>query len=301
MSNAYLMNPTGTVAAEVTTGGALRVDGSATTQPVSISGTMPVSGTVAIGNLPATQPVSGSVSVSNLPATQPVSGSVSVSNFPATQPISGSVSVSNFPATQPVSGTVTATGPLTDTQLRATAVPVSLTSTTVTGSVAVTGPLTDTLLRASAVPVSLASLPALASMAAASSTPTGVVSLGNTLGKANVMKTGSLASSAATADQVILTYMVTSGKTFYMEFLEFAGRLTTFATTATLLGTISLESPAGTKLYTTDLVTAGNQNNVLIPFSEPIAIAAGTVVRVVCTPSAVTAFTWKANFGGYEK
>ena len=42
-----------------------------------------------------------------------------------TQPVSGSVSVSNFPATQPVSGTVTATGPLTDTQLRASAVPVS--------------------------------------------------------------------------------------------------------------------------------------------------------------------------------
>lgn len=51
-------------------------------------------------------------------------------------------------ATQPVSG------PLTDTQLRATPVPVSLTSTTITGSVAVTGPLTDTQLRATPVPVS---------------------------------------------------------------------------------------------------------------------------------------------------
>lgn len=43
---------------------------------------------------------------------------------------------------------------LTDAQLRASAVPVSLASTTITGSVAVTGPLTDTQLRASAVPVS---------------------------------------------------------------------------------------------------------------------------------------------------
>jgi hypothetical protein len=51
-------------------------------------------------------------------------------------------------ATQPVSG------PLTDTQLRASAVPVSMTSTTITGSVAVTGPLTDAQLRATAVPVS---------------------------------------------------------------------------------------------------------------------------------------------------
>lgn len=61
-------------------------------------------------------PVSGSVTAS---------GTVAVSNFPATQPVSGTVAVSNFPATQPVSGTVTATGPLTDGQLRATPVPVS--------------------------------------------------------------------------------------------------------------------------------------------------------------------------------
>lgn len=49
---------------------------------------------------------------------------------------------------------VPVSGPLTDTELRATAVPVSLTSTTITGSVAVTGPLTDTELRATPVPVS---------------------------------------------------------------------------------------------------------------------------------------------------
>jgi hypothetical protein len=42
------------------------------------SGTQPISGTVAISNLPATQPVSGSVSVSNLPATQPVSVAATV-------------------------------------------------------------------------------------------------------------------------------------------------------------------------------------------------------------------------------
>ena len=50
-----------------------------------------------------------------------------------------SVAVSNFPATQPVSG------PVTDAQLRATAVPVS-------------GPLTDTQIRASALPVSATAL-----------------------------------------------------------------------------------------------------------------------------------------------
>jgi len=56
-----------------------------------------------------------------------------------------------------VSGNVAVTGPLTDTQLRATPVPVS--GTVSVGTVPVTGPLTDTQLRASAVPVSLASVP----------------------------------------------------------------------------------------------------------------------------------------------
>lgn len=46
------------------------------------------SGALAVDGSGVTQPVSGSVSVSNLPATQPVSGTVAVSNFPATQPVS---------------------------------------------------------------------------------------------------------------------------------------------------------------------------------------------------------------------
>jgi hypothetical protein len=79
-------------------------------------------------------------------------------------PISGPLTDTQLRATAvPVSGTVTATGPLTDTQLRATAVPVSgpLTDTQlraaavpVSGTVTATGPLTDTQLRAAAVSVS---------------------------------------------------------------------------------------------------------------------------------------------------
>lgn len=64
------------------------------------------------------------ITIENLPL--PVDGSG------VTQPVSGSVAVSNFPATQPVSiaAPVAVTGPLTDTQLRATPVPVSGTITT---------------------------------------------------------------------------------------------------------------------------------------------------------------------------
>jgi hypothetical protein len=84
--------------------------------------------------------------------TQEVSGPVTDAELRAVPlPVSGAVSVSNFPATQPVSGTVTVANPgLTDTQLRATAVPVS-------------GPLTDAQLRATPVPVS--SAPAVSSTA----------------------------------------------------------------------------------------------------------------------------------------
>jgi hypothetical protein len=65
-----------------------------------------------------------------------------------TQPVSGPLTDTQLRAVAvPVSGTVTATGPLTDTQLRATPVSVS-------GTVTATGPLTDTQLRATPVPVS---------------------------------------------------------------------------------------------------------------------------------------------------
>lgn len=59
-----------------------------------------------------------------------------------------------------LAGTLTITGALTDTQLRATAVPVSGTffqatqPVSIAGTVTVSGPLTDTQLRATAVPVS---------------------------------------------------------------------------------------------------------------------------------------------------
>jgi hypothetical protein len=143
------------------------------TQPVSISGSVPVTGALTDTQLRATAvPVSGTVTA-NVSGTVPVTGTF----WQATQPVSGTVAVTGtfWQATQPVSiaGTVTVSGPLTDTQLRASAVPVSGTfyqatqpvsiatmpSTPVTGTFwqatqPVSGPLTDTQLRATAVPVS---------------------------------------------------------------------------------------------------------------------------------------------------
>jgi hypothetical protein len=126
-------------------------------------------------------------------------------------------------------------------------------------------------------------------------------SLGTTAGKTTVMKTGTLASSATTADQVVLTYTVTTGKTLYLQYVESAARLTTFAATATNFGDCSIESPAGTKLHTMMVAHTGAPIPMGHDFAEPIAIASAVVVRIVCTPSTTTSYTWRANLGGYEK
>lgn len=142
---------------------------------LSALASVPVTGTF----YQATQPVSGTVTanagtnlntstlaletggnlaailakLSSDPATQTTLAAVlaKLSSDPATQTtlaailtkLNASLAVTGtfWQATQPVSG------PLTDTQLRATAVPVS-------GTVTASGPLTDTQLRATAVPVS---------------------------------------------------------------------------------------------------------------------------------------------------
>lgn len=119
---------------------------------------------VDVNNFPATQPVSGTVAVSNFPASQPVTDAAAEASLSSIDgktpvlvsgavPVTGPLTDTQLRATPvPISGTVTATGPLTDTQLRATPVPVS-------GTVTATGPLTDTQLRATPVPISAASLP----------------------------------------------------------------------------------------------------------------------------------------------
>jgi hypothetical protein len=122
------------------------------------------------GTTPAdTQPISASSlplpSGAAIASKQPALGTAGTASADVitVQGISGmtAVKVDGSGVTQPVSG------PLTDTQLRASAVPVSGTffqptqPVSIAATVAVSGPLTDTQLRASAVPVSLATLPAL--------------------------------------------------------------------------------------------------------------------------------------------
>jgi hypothetical protein len=136
----------------------------------------------------------------------------------------------------------------------------------------------------------------------ASDQSTVITTLGNVTGKAIVLKTSTLTTVATTADQVVLTYTVTAGKTFYLQYFDLHAHITALPgnNNPVLMGTASLETPSGTKIYTKDFIhsiyDAPGHN-----FAEPLPIAAGTVIRVVCTPAATSSTLWRANFGGYEK
>lgn len=131
-----------------------------------------------------------------------------------------------------------------------------------------------------------------------------VTTLGSSVIKTNVMKTGTLVTTAVTADQVILTYTVTAGKTFFLTYWSYEARLTALSATGVILGTCSLETPSGTKVDThtfTNMTT--EQVDRLGPFqpAEGQPIASGAVIRIVCTPAAVTSTTWVTSFGGFEQ
>jgi hypothetical protein len=132
------------------------VDGVAT--PVDGSNPLPVTGTVATGGLTNAElraspvPVSGTVSVTGVAtaANQATEIAALASILSAVDGIEALLAPPlSVTGTVAIAGSVAVTGPLTDTQLRATPVPVS-------GTVS-TGGLTNTELRASAVPVSLTS------------------------------------------------------------------------------------------------------------------------------------------------
>lgn len=129
------------------------------------------------------------------------------------------------------------------------------------------------------------------------------ISLGQNTGKANVFRTGGLTTTATTVNQVINTYTVTSGKIFYLEYLEMESRANATSAVAAILGVASLESPANTTIASSTFsnTTVSDIQRVIYTFPEPIPILGGAVIRTVTTPSSATATYWITNFGGYEK
>lgn len=100
---------------------------------------------IGVNNFPATQ----AISAATLPLPTGAATETTLSALNTKIPSGLTVTANRLQVELPAGGTG-----LTNTELRASAVPVSLTSTTITGSVAVTGPLTDTQIRATALPVS---------------------------------------------------------------------------------------------------------------------------------------------------
>ena len=134
--------------------------------------------------------------------------------------------------------------------------------------------------------------------------PDGSLLVNTGLWKSLVMKTGSLVSTSTTANQGILGYTVTTGKTFYLTYVDIQGRLTTPATTNTYLGLVTL-SLAGVSMYQAGFSnpTTGDSGSqsIRITFSEPLPISSATTILVTATPAVATSTTWIANFGGYER
>lgn len=118
----------------------------------------------------------------------------------------------------------------------------------------------------------------------------------------NVFVTGTLATSAVTANQVILTYTVPAGKTFWWDYFEANAMLTTFAATATAFGTLSIRQN-GNPLFTFNVLAGPGilTSPIYGEFTDSMPFQAGDVLTIVCTPSAVTPFTWEGNISGYTK
>jgi len=214
-------------------------------------------------------------------------GGTNVASVSAT----GALKVDGSAVTQPVSGTFwQAAQPVTDNS----------------GSLTVDAPVgTPVFVRLSDGAAALIGQKAMsASVPVVIASDQGAIPIQHVLtGATNILKTGTLTTTAVTADQVVLTYTVTSGKTLYLQYVVMYGRLTAVSATASILGAISLETPSGTKVITFDDMnptTSELEFNPLV-FNEPIPIAASTVVRIVVTPAATTSMLWRGNFGGYEK
>jgi hypothetical protein len=188
----------------------------------------------------------------------------------------------------PISGTVTAnvgtvavTGPLTDAQLRNSAISVTFTNS----SLGVTGPLTDAQLRAAALPISAAALP-LPSGAATETTLGSVNTKTPALGQA-AMASSSPVVIASNQSAVPVSGTVTANAgsgTMAVRDLKDAGRSSlamtaefTFAQTAETLLTMTFSADgAATSTFSSRVVTSGKTMRFQQVMIELESLGSGT-------------------------
>jgi hypothetical protein len=103
-----------------------------------------------------------------------------------------------------------------------------------------------------------------------------------------------------TANQTVVTYTVSAGKTYYLQEFDCSANTEAAAATNAAFGTCQL-IVGGTTYWQQYLHGAGTSGPWIVQYAEPIPVSAGTVITIAATPSATTAFFWYANLGGYEK
>lgn len=241
---------------------------------------------------------------------------VPVSGFPAVQPVSdngGSLSVDDG------GGSITVDGPLTDTQMRASAVPVSgpLTDTQLrAASVPVSGPLTDTQLRASAVPTSNSNI---GTSTDAEATGDGTLiaiskrlrtllngittlfgaglpaALGSSGGvKVDVLSGGGGLSMGAAVEALASASRTATVSTSDITNTGYKGITVYFSYTAGTPNNVTLvqleEKHPVTGLYTTVAQSAVQANNTLNQFGKIVAYPGATVVASTFAGQTVSAF-----------
>jgi len=134
--------------------------------------------------------------------------------------------------------------------------------------------------------------------------PDGSILSNTGITKTTVMKTGSLVSTSVTANQGILGYTVTTGKTLYLTYIDLQGRFTTPSATATYLGLVTV-SLNGVTVYQGGISnpTTGDSGSqsIRITFSEPLPVTSATTILAAVSTATATSTTWIANFGGYER
>lgn len=128
------------------------------------------------------------------------------------------------------------------------------------------------------------------------------VSLGNSVSKSQIGKTG-LSNTSSTTRTEALAYTTTGGKTFYITYLDIEGKFLNASATAVGLGTCSLEIPRGTTIMTYNLMNPSHSavDRIVVSPAEPLIATGGQVVVGSCIPAGSTVTTWQINFGGYEK
>lgn len=241
-----------------------------------------------------------------------LSGSIAVTGtfWQATQPVSGTF----WQATQPVSG------PLTDAQLRATAVPVSGTFWQATQPVS--GPLTDAQLRAVAVPVSAPTLTkgtqgangfSVQDLRDAGRTELRYYAVAVAAGTTGTETAISLTRSAGTAaTSAANSHVITSGKRFRITSITVATRghatatiqTTTFNLRVNAAGAVTTSStPIVLAIRSATPATASAWDRVTLSFAEGWEIVGDGTLQFGITAAATyttNAPTWDVLIQGYE-